>query len=135
MKKEKGIKMNKKLFLIIMSVLFIELQGFAALPVTSDLILSLNGDDVSTSGSLVLSWNDQSGRGNDAVATYWNPQLAADEANGYDAVDFAGDTILEIVGNSDFNDLTEFTLFVAYRYPDDVDFSKNLYTTETMCTG
>jgi hypothetical protein len=122
---------NFQLHLLI--ILFTAVISYASLPVTSNLILNLNGDNVDTDGTTVSAMLDQSGRGNNALATYsyYYPYLSSGTANGHNAVDFSGSTgkaILEIVGNADFNSLSEFTLFVVYKYPTaDQDFSKNSY--------
>jgi len=112
-------------------VLLTAAMSCGALPVTSNLILNLDGDHVTTDGTTVSAMLDQSGRGNDAVAPTYYPYLSSGTANGHNAVEFTGGTgkaILEIVGNADFNSLSKFTLFVVYKYPTpDPYFGDNYY--------
>lgn len=112
-------------------VLLTAAMSYGALPVTSNLILNLDGDHVTTDGTTVSAMLDQSGRGNNAVATWWYPYLSTGTANGHNAVDFTGGlgkAVLEIMGNADFNSLSEFTLFVVCKYPTpDPYFGSNYY--------
>jgi hypothetical protein len=114
-------------------VLLTAVISYGTLPVTNDLILNLDGDHVAADGTSVSAMLDQSGRGNNALATYsgYYPYLSSGTANGHNAVDFTSSTgkaILEIVGNADFNSLSKFTLFAVYKYPTpDPYFGTNYY--------
>ena len=65
---------------------------YALPPVTNDLLIALDGDDVTTSGSAVTSWNDQSALGGDEDFTAGDsPSLASvsmPNSTTQDVVDF-----------------------------------------------
>ena len=121
-------KGRKEIFLL--TLVYLAATSYAIPPVTSDLVLSLDGDHVTTSGSSVISMVDQSGNGHDAVSDSARPNLVENAINGYDVVDFTagsqGNSYLKIPPSSQF-DTDELTLFIVYKYDPSVDLRYGQY--------
>ncbi len=67
----------------------------AALPVVTNLNAWYDADSgVTTSGTTVTGWDDQSGNGNHATVGDGNPALAASQINGHPAVQFRGNNLV-----------------------------------------
>ena len=65
--------------------------GACDVPVTDGLVMWLRTDaGVSTSGSAVTQWADQSASGNSLNLSFGDPQLLSSELNGHDVVHFDG---------------------------------------------
>ena len=87
-------------------------------PVTSGLIVALDGSDVTTTGTAVDSWNDQATGGGTNSASgsgTARPTLVTGGLNGHDTISFDGtDDYLEIGADSIF-DTDTFTWFLVFR--------------------
>jgi len=95
-------------------------SAYSSLPVTQNMVMHLDGEHISTSSGYVTSMNDQSGKGNNAVGESALPTVAADAANGYDAVNFAGGAMLNVSSSSDF-EFDQCTIFMVCKYPENPD--------------
>ncbi|MCA9230727.1 MAG: PEP-CTERM sorting domain-containing protein [Planctomycetales bacterium] len=91
----------------------------AAPPVTTGLIASFDGANVTTSGSDVTSWNDQSGSGNHATQSLsgsYPTLVAAATTTGTNAILFDGtDDFLDIAPNPSDFDFTSMTWYVVRK--------------------
>jgi len=134
---------NTKSVCLVSFVVLLALVGNAsAVPVTSGLILQLDGSDVTTTGNLVDSWNDQSGHGNNAVAPNADarPTLIPGGMNGHNVLRFTPevdkDDFLVIASNEADFDRRTFTWFsvTTHNNPSISDMSiilMNKYTAGT----
>lgn len=91
---------------------------------------------VTTSGSEVTTWADQSGNGNDFVGvadagTRPTYNSSSSELGGQPSIEFAGngDYFLDTDGESYINGLTEFTLFLVYK-SDQTGTDRGLWNTQ-----
>lgn len=88
-------------------------------PVTDGLITALDGTDVTTNGSLVTSWNDQSGHNNHATQSTADSQpmlVTAATVNGTNALSFDGlDDFLDIMPNPTDFDKNQFSWYVVHQ--------------------
>lgn len=94
------------------------------IPVTSGLVVYLDGDHVVTSGTTVTQMTDMSGNGNNAVsatgtyATVTNPTLSGNTTTtGVATVKFTGtsSTMLQIAGNTSLDSSTGMTWYVVFK--------------------
>ena len=92
--------------------------AFSSPPVTSGLIVALDGSDVTTTGTAVDSWNDQAAGGGTNSASQSGtrrPTLVTAGLNGHNTIRFDGSNdFLEIGADSDF-DTDTFTWFMVFR--------------------